>query len=444
MKSTSRISISLLVLHCWTYSISWATNKIHFIALFNTIETSIAPSAEKVYSASEQEFGSIANMIGYEFVPYKIKGADFEGRATIEQVLQNLKTAPQDIIILHAFGHGFRYTGQQSTFPVIQLSAARTSRVSIETEELYRMIQNKPARFKLMLIEACNNLEAPQEQGKIELMAMIAMNDKGMKMANIERYKDLFLRVKGSLIIASAKKGQEAQVPPPIVSAITRFFRHFQTSMQMLLLSDNKKAKWQTLVDDVNNYMQIEKRMTKEHIKVTIEQESVCEFRDFVEDIDLPTSQTPAPQVAYNFDTPTENYLKYMKNGNNLYNQKLYEQAQNAYQNALNSKPYDYRAKQGVYLCKAMLGQIDFKELDSQQLCQLLDVLSQSTDFQGKQFAFAQYLYGVVSIKGKGDCRKDWQKAEKWLRISYNNGVESACHVWERVIRSRTPTCGNW
>jgi hypothetical protein len=442
MKSTSRILISLLALHCCTYSVSWGA-KIHFIALFNTIETSIAPSAEKVYSASEQEFGAIANMIGYEFVPYKIKGSDFEGRTKIEQVLQNLKTEPQDIVILHAFGHGFRYTNQQSLFPVLQLSAAQTSRVGIETEELYRMIQNKPVRFKLVLVEACNKVEISQEQGKIELMAVLTMGDKGMKMANVERYKDLFLRVKGSLIIASAKKGQEARVPNPTVSAVTPFFRHFQTSMQKLL-SDNKKAKWRTLVDDVNNDMQIENRITKDYLKEVIEQEPVCEFRDFVEDTELPTTQTPAPQIAYTFDTSTENYLKYMKEGNYLYGQKEYKKAQVSYQNALNIRPDDYRARQGLYSCKAMMGLTEFKELDRNTICEILGPMSQNPDFKLPQFAIAQYVYGILLIRGKGECRSNLTEAEKWLHISYNNGIESACHVWERVIRSRTPTCGNW
>ena len=287
------------------------------------------------------------------------------------------------------------------------------------------------------MVEACNK----QQLNRTEPITMVEMRSMSLKrQPSKDRYRDLFLKVKGNLVLAAAKVGQEALVPAN--QAPTPFFRYFDESLQKQLTDENK-ASWRRLFEDVNVAMQYAIRISNKLTNANVRQEPVYEFRDFAENIDMPIVEPTA--VAHTFDNITEDYLLLMKRADQQYRQRDYQFALELYQKALNLKYHDYKAKQGVYLCRAMLGQMNFKEIELEELCSLLDNMARLPEFQDQPFAFAQYLYGVSLIRGKGNCKRDLQKAESWLKISYKNGIEGACHVWERVDRSRTnKACQTW
>lgn len=214
----------------------------------NSSSMGIGPSVTCDYQRMKIEFETMASFLNYkkDFQWYEGSPSHF-CRTNLESALNNLSCGKDDIVIFYCSGHGGRSPQEtQDPFPWMQLVVdpyhtpwAASHYFSLS--QVLKKIKAKQPRLSIVLGDLCNSLSNAIPQKEIPEMKGATKISK----APCDFYKDLFLKVKGSIIASSSKPG-ETSAAYEDGGAFTICF----TEALQIMVSNNMKPDWNILLNN--------------------------------------------------------------------------------------------------------------------------------------------------------------------------------------------------
>jgi Caspase domain len=222
--------------------------KFYFIAIVNTLDSSIGASAQKDLTRMRETFASLTKQVGIRFVPIIIAGVDFN-IANAQRVIDTIQPkAGTDIVFFYYSGHGFRNSDDVSKFPRISFRTTRLQLRAINNlsvEEVYTKLLAKKARVTIVISDCCNeNIGASVPVG-MNLLRPRSSGTEGLKV-NFDNFRKLFLPAQPvSILVGSAEKNQLAVGNPDMGGYFTNYF---QAQLQSSMYTNTGESSWLRLL----------------------------------------------------------------------------------------------------------------------------------------------------------------------------------------------------
>ena len=206
---------------------------LHFIMAANTGDPKIGPSCARDEENMLKELKGIAAALGIVLKPYIVNAAiekDFSRKkllATIDQV----KAAPEDIIIFSYSGHGARWDDQKDPYPFMQMWVTTPYKEDVKNQteyellkrivqlnsvglsEVNQLINKKGARLNIVLGDMCNTelgAAKPVDLENILNFGDALRNSTEIIRRDPVKLRKLFIEAKGTLLSCAAKPKEKA------------------------------------------------------------------------------------------------------------------------------------------------------------------------------------------------------------------------------------------
>ncbi|MDJ1478988.1 caspase family protein [Cytophagaceae bacterium YF14B1] len=218
--------------------------KLHLIIVANTLDNSIGKGCSVDKDKLDNEFTNIASALGMPIQKYIIYGQNFK-KDNVMQTLQQLNPSSNDVVIFFYRGHGFRWSDQQSDWPLMSMRYSTLQPFeSIALDEVYQTIVSKGARLNLILGDLCNSDGSSLPSNLASNMFQAEPHP------NIEKLHRLFVKSRGNLLSAAAQKGE--------VSWTNNYDGGFYTSSFLESFYEgiseiSGNADWQKIIDSTIN-----------------------------------------------------------------------------------------------------------------------------------------------------------------------------------------------
>lgn len=240
----------------WGFILILPTNSqtLHAIIFANTKcpgeepgSMGIGPSVTCDYQRMKIEFETMASFLNYkkDFQWYEGSPNHF-CRTNLEAALNNLSCGKDDIVIFYYSGHGGRSPKEtQDPFPWMQLvvdpyHTPWNASQYYSLSQVLKRIEAKQPRLSIVLGDLCNSLSNAIPQKDVPEMKGATKISK----APCDFYKDLFLKVKGSIISSSSRPGETSAA----FSDGGAFTICFTEALQ-IMVSNNMEPDWETLLE---------------------------------------------------------------------------------------------------------------------------------------------------------------------------------------------------
>jgi len=182
------------------------TTVLHFVLIANTLDPSIGLACASDQLNLTNEFRQIANALDVGFREYIVFGDNFSKEKTLSS-LNLLAAGSNDIIVFIYRGHGFRWKNQADDWPRLDLRNSsfptNTENNSINLSEVNNIIAAKGARLNIVLGDCCNN-----EINQSPVTGSNYMSFQTDNNSDLSRLRKLFMNSKGTILSASAQKGE--------------------------------------------------------------------------------------------------------------------------------------------------------------------------------------------------------------------------------------------
>ncbi|HLO39012.1 MAG TPA: caspase family protein [Lacibacter sp.] len=225
--------------------------KMHVILVCATTDPTLSQfsiydldRAEKLYQKLADEIGIKANII-------KISGTNYN-KKNVETAVNNLKSAAADIVVFYYSGHGFRMPKLNRPYPFMDLRSdvkkQDYKQHTMNIEDIYLTLKNKPNRFTLVVSDCCNN--DPEATNSI---APTPPEPRASDLKwNYENLRALFLNPKKtSLLITAADKNQLATANPKLGGFLSYYFKQ---SLENMLASNNpRETNWYKICEETKS-----------------------------------------------------------------------------------------------------------------------------------------------------------------------------------------------
>lgn len=214
----------------------------------NPMDIGIGQSVSGDYYRMKIEMSTIASFIGYELKTYyRVGSQEYFSKSSLEKVLNGLKCAPQDIVFFYYSGHGSRSKKEATDFPQMNLVVdPYRSKLSEEMSNypIYNVmtrIKAKQPRLTIVIGDLCNSI------AEWVTPKSISSDKSATKVSDVpvKFYKDLFLKVEGSIIAVSSKPGQTSAACANGGAFTLGFMQVLQ-----IMVSEGMEPTWKNLLDN--------------------------------------------------------------------------------------------------------------------------------------------------------------------------------------------------
>ncbi len=218
---------------------------LHLICAMDTKDRLLGLGARHALQAIQEQFSAAAKTTGLQIHPIEVSNEQFT-REELKKNLDKLQVGPQDVIVFYYFGHGFRYSDNNSRFPICFVGKNGVDHprdAALPLTDIYQQLTTKGARLTLVFAECCNNeigVPAPVD-------SYIASTPMSVNFASKDRYKELFLKQSGSILLASSDEDQASWA----TSTGGYFLDSFLDAFQYHVSNQNQMPpSWDTLLKD--------------------------------------------------------------------------------------------------------------------------------------------------------------------------------------------------
>ena len=191
-----------------------------------------------------RRFVQLAGAINYQLNEQIISGDAFRNNR-LDDVLRRLTPGQEDILFLYYTGHGYNAPARAERFPVLFLEKEPSlSWQNPGLRAIHNVLKGKRARLCITLGDCCNNT-VNNMRGMVKKTTAppgLPLSPDSVKAT----YRQLFLHVKGSALIASSQPPQQSSAHPDSGSFYTRSFDEALD----LASRYNKTITWETLLRD--------------------------------------------------------------------------------------------------------------------------------------------------------------------------------------------------
>ncbi|PWU03685.1 MAG: hypothetical protein C5B52_02975 [Bacteroidetes bacterium] len=179
---------------------------LHFIIVANTSIGDIGKSCSTDKDRLEFEFSSIADALQIGFKKYEIYGTNFN-KNNVNTLLNSVTVNPNDIVIFIYRGHGFRWSDQKDSWPMLDLRTSFYTPIndnsSINLGSVYTSLVAKGARLNIILGDCCNS-----DVGISKMAANNFLNPQSDNKPDVSKLKRLFISAKGNILSTAASPGE--------------------------------------------------------------------------------------------------------------------------------------------------------------------------------------------------------------------------------------------
>ncbi len=179
---------------------------LHFVIVANTLIGDIGKSCNTDKDRLEYEFSSIADALQIGFKKYEVYGENFN-KYNVNTILNSVAVSPNDIVIFVYRGHGFRWSDQKDSWPMLDLRTSFYNPIndnsSINLGTVYTSLVGKGARLNIILGDCCNS-----DVGISKMTANNFLNPQADNKPDVGKLRRLFISAKGNILSAAAKPGE--------------------------------------------------------------------------------------------------------------------------------------------------------------------------------------------------------------------------------------------
>jgi hypothetical protein len=189
-----------------TPAIDLSHSTLHLVLVSNSNDGVLGMGFMANHKKLKSLFKDIASSCNLDMHLVEVLGDDFK-RSNIMTVVSGLNVAPNDVIIFYYSGHGFRYPGQLSDWPRMDLREGMfnhltdTNSLSIDAD-VYQPLKRKGARLTIVIGECCNTI--PESTPAKSDPILIAP---GENVLSAEKAKSL-MNQKGEILVATSSPNQ--------------------------------------------------------------------------------------------------------------------------------------------------------------------------------------------------------------------------------------------
>jgi hypothetical protein len=207
--------------------------RLILIIVANVIDPSIGAGCSMDIHSVRNMFTELMKHMKFQFLELVIKGRAYSKKNVMDSI-QLLAPGPDDIVIFYYTGHGFRFEKESEIkFPQVFLKSSLPKKTtdiindnSLNLVEIYNLIKEKKGRLNIVIGDCCNNLihfhrKFSARSGKLRVEKPVAK----LKI-NTKTCEKMFCDSTGSILAASADKGQFSITDPKKGSIFTLHFTH--------------------------------------------------------------------------------------------------------------------------------------------------------------------------------------------------------------------------
>lgn len=197
------VFLKFLLLFLITISVinSACGKNLHAIVFANTLDPKIGTSVLLDYYSISVEVSTIAAATGMQLKKYYYKDEQCCNQK-LREVLRQLKTNAEDVILFYYTGHGTRSTQDVSEFPQMCLGSVYDSDF-YPLEKVLKDLDAQPARLKIVLGDCCNNIVNGVTPKDYATRTVTVLTKEPVSV-----YNNLFSNIQGSLIASGSRKGE--------------------------------------------------------------------------------------------------------------------------------------------------------------------------------------------------------------------------------------------
>lgn len=401
----------------------------HAIGLFSTGskmgDDGLRYSVQTDLDAFKRLSSAIAAGIGYKLDTAILSGENFT-IVRAQDLLLSVNVLPGDMVFLYVDCYGFRTTEQKSTFPIALINniqpATDLGMSSLNFEDYCRQWIVKEPKLFVGVIDACNSGSFPARIPEPAGSWAFALRPPRSDSIVNGRLKDLFMNVKGSILISASSPNEDSYYNGSGSEFSSNYFIELEHA-----LSSSSIVSWE------NIFLSTKAQVIK-NIRLLV----------YANRLKKGTKQTPFMIANIRPVPPMEEYLpdppylpqlsefdKLIQRGISFYNEQQYNRALPLFQQASSLRTYSTFAKFYIYLCQVPLNQKSYKMI----LLPIIGELAEDEQFaaylEDKKFAMLQFFIAVSYFKGTNGFRHSWKNCKKWLFISNRNGFAPAA---ERIL----------
>ncbi len=195
--------------------------RLHAFIIADTLDPSIGAGVALDRELMHAEMVRIAYYADLDLCETILEGKDYDPILVLD-VIEELKTEPDDVVVYFHCSHGFRTPLMQEPWPALFFGWHQWA---LRLDSVLKMLRSKPHRFTLVIADVCNNCVELIHAPRLLPMFTVMGSDHYLKSAYQRFYRDK----RGWVVVSGAKPGQYAWMDVNSGSFLTQnFLRCFQ------------------------------------------------------------------------------------------------------------------------------------------------------------------------------------------------------------------------